>query len=214
MAEQIPIIVREVVQTDQDLERIVHQVAALWIDAQKTTFFPLIRRTHPMLFLSLNADAAKILSTKRLKKALLCKLKNRFKLIIATQEEKVVGYATVIPLHFNDEVEDFLEHACTGECDDLSDAEKALMKNNLSSEELYIDELMVHSSAQRRGVGTAILNYIFDDGHRHGYVRCTLTSLEKNEKASQFYEKLSFKKEKFFLNPDNVSIIIFIKKIL
>ena len=204
--------IREVTQNDHDLESILEQVALIWTDAQKSVFLPMIQRVNPALFESLYSDP-EFLSMERLRKAFTCTVRNFYKLAIACNEERVLGYILFIPVTFSDESEEFLNRVFSGHGDDLSVADRTEFKNYVSTDQLYVEELMVDSSAQRSGIGTLLMEYVLNYGHNHGFSQCVVTTPEHNENACKFYEKQGFSKLKTFLNKDDLSIVAFQKSI-
>jgi len=206
------IYIREVMRTDSDCEHIFKQVALIWIDAQKTTFYPLFKQRNPSLYATL-LDDPDVLSIDRIVKAFKLTMRYYFKLAVAVQDEKIVGYVLFIPLNFSDESINFLDRVFGGKRDDLTSEEQAEFKRFISTDQLYIEEFMVHSSVQRKGVGTLLLEHVLNYGRDHGFMQCVVVTVEQNEKACNFYEKLGFSKQKSFLDKNGVGVAAYEKRL-
>lgn len=209
------LVIKEIFLTDKDFDNIVSQVANIWIDAQRTTFLPLMEKINNESFQRLT-QSEDFLSFDRLQRLIRCRLKNHFRLIVAydsAAQNTVLGYAQFISFSHSVDLELFLDAYVYGETEELLHAHAARIEQALSSSKLYVEELMIHSSVQRGGIGTSLLNYIFTWGRNNGYESCTLSCLEQNEKAYKFYEKLGFEKQEDFINKDKIRAVVFKKNL-
>lgn len=79
-------------------------------------------------------------------------------------------------------------------------------------DELHINNLAVAAGYRRRGVGTALLNYVLDEGRRLGARRASLEVRRSNEAARLLYERLGFTaagvRRAYYTNPVEDALIL------
>jgi [ribosomal protein S18]-alanine N-acetyltransferase len=79
-------------------------------------------------------------------------------------------------------------------------------------DELHINNLAVAARYRRRGVGTALLNYVLDEGRRLGARRASLEVRRSNESARLLYERLGFTaagvRRAYYTNPVEDALIL------
>lgn len=68
----------------------------------------------------------------------------------------------------------------------------ALLVDDVDNERFLIDGLAVAPSARGQGVGTALLNAIFDEARRQGYAEVRLEVAGNNHRARELYERIGF----------------------
>jgi ribosomal-protein-alanine N-acetyltransferase len=79
-------------------------------------------------------------------------------------------------------------------------------------DELHINNLAVSAQFRRRGIGTALLNYVLDEGRRLGARRASLEVRRSNEPARVLYERLGFTvagvRRAYYTNPVEDALIL------
>jgi ribosomal-protein-alanine N-acetyltransferase len=79
-------------------------------------------------------------------------------------------------------------------------------------DELHINNLAVAARYRRRGIGTALLNYVLDEGRRLGARRASLEVRRSNEPARLLYERLGFAvagvRRAYYTNPIEDALIL------
>ena len=68
----------------------------------------------------------------------------------------------------------------------------ALLISDTDNERFLIDGLAVAPSARSQGVGTALLDAIFDEARRQGYAEVRLEVAGDNHRARALYERMGF----------------------
>lgn len=79
-------------------------------------------------------------------------------------------------------------------------------------DELHINNLAVSARYRRRGIGTALLTYVLDEGRRLGVRRASLEVRRSNEPARLLYERLGFVsagvRRAYYTNPVEDALIL------
>jgi GNAT superfamily N-acetyltransferase len=57
---------------------------------------------------------------------------------------------------------------------------------------LHIEEFGVDEKHRRKGIATAIINFVKEDAKKHGFIRIELDMWEFNDSAMAFYESVGF----------------------
>jgi ribosomal-protein-alanine N-acetyltransferase len=79
-------------------------------------------------------------------------------------------------------------------------------------DELHINNLAVAPPYRRRGIGTALMQHILDEGVRLGASRATLEVRRSNEAARHLYEQLGFSaagvRPAYYTNPIEDALVL------
>jgi len=79
-------------------------------------------------------------------------------------------------------------------------------------DELHINNLAVAAPSRRRGIGTALLDYVLKEGVRMGARRATLEVRRSNDAARHLYERLGFSaagvRPAYYTNPVEDALIL------
>lgn len=79
-------------------------------------------------------------------------------------------------------------------------------------DELHINNLAVAHAYRRRGIATALLNFVLNEGARLGAQRATLEVRRSNEAARQLYERLGFApagvRRAYYTNPVEDALVL------
>ena len=79
-------------------------------------------------------------------------------------------------------------------------------------DELHINNLAVAEPYRRRGIGTALLDYVLNEGARMGARRATLEVRRSNDAARHLYERLGFSaagvRPAYYTNPVEDALVL------
>jgi [ribosomal protein S18]-alanine N-acetyltransferase len=79
-------------------------------------------------------------------------------------------------------------------------------------DELHINNLAVAAPYRRRGIGTALLDYVLNEGVRLGARRATLEVRRSNDAARHLYERLGFStagvRPAYYTNPVEDALVL------
>jgi [ribosomal protein S18]-alanine N-acetyltransferase len=79
-------------------------------------------------------------------------------------------------------------------------------------DELHINNLAVGPPYRRRGIGTALMGYVLDEGVRLGARRATLEVRRSNDAARRLYEQLGFSaagvRPAYYTNPIEDALVL------
>jgi ribosomal-protein-alanine N-acetyltransferase len=79
-------------------------------------------------------------------------------------------------------------------------------------DELHINNLAVTPAHRRRGIGTALLTYVLNQGARLGARRATLEVRRSNDQARHLYERLGFAtagvRRAYYTNPVEDALVL------
>ena len=78
--------------------------------------------------------------------------------------------------------------------------------------ELHINTIAVRADLRRRGLATALMQYVLADAQREGASRATLEVRRSNEAAQRLYETLGFRlagvRPGYYTQPDEEALIL------
>jgi len=79
-------------------------------------------------------------------------------------------------------------------------------------DELHVNTVGVAHRYRRRGLATALMNYVMADAAKDGAVRATLEVRESNDAARRLYEHLGFavtgRRKAYYTQPDEDALIL------
>jgi ribosomal-protein-alanine N-acetyltransferase len=79
-------------------------------------------------------------------------------------------------------------------------------------DELHVNNLAVAQAYRRRGIGTALMTFVLNEGTRLGAHRATLEVRRSNEAARQLYERLGFLaagvRRAYYTNPIEDALVL------
>jgi ribosomal-protein-alanine N-acetyltransferase len=79
-------------------------------------------------------------------------------------------------------------------------------------DELHINNLAVHPSVRRRGIGASLLSFVLNEGARMGARRATLEVRRSNDAARHLYERLGFAaagvRRAYYSNPVEDALVL------
>jgi len=80
------------------------------------------------------------------------------------------------------------------------------------ADELHINNLAVAPACRRRGVATALLTFVLDEGDKLGARRASLEVRRSNDAARQLYERLGFAaagvRRAYYTNPVEDALVL------
>jgi ribosomal protein S18 acetylase RimI-like enzyme len=87
------------------------------------------------------------------------------------------------------------------------------LRFNLFWDEIpFMNMLVIEDEFQGKGIGKQLVTFWEEEMRNQGH-KYLMTSTQANEKAQHFYRKLGYKERGSFLEPDNESELIFMKKL-
>ena len=79
-------------------------------------------------------------------------------------------------------------------------------------DELHVNNLAVAQAYRRRGIGTALMTFVLNEGSRLGAHRATLEVRRSNDAARQLYERLGFLaagvRRAYYTNPIEDALVL------